>query len=110
MFFYHQFPSTNTSASGQAAPADGGALSMIEQQLQLQQEQNDLDKLTARAQWIETVLAVIAAFATAFGVGEAIGKSLGIRKRRIEARRALGLEKPKTAQQKKQSAENLAAQ
>jgi len=108
MFFYHQFPSTNTSASGQAAPADSGALSMIEQQLQ--QEQNDLDKLTARAQWIETVLAVIAAFATAFGVGEAIGKSLGIRKRRIEARRALGLEKPKTAQQKKQAAENLAAQ
>jgi len=108
MFFYHQFPSTNTSASGQAAPADSSALSMIEQQLQ--QEQNDLDKLTARAQWIETVLAVIAAFATAFGVGEAIGKSLGIRKRRIEARRALGLEKPKTAQQKKQAAENLAAQ
>lgn len=102
------YPSTVTPSAQAAPSSEPNVLTQIEQQIQ--QEQQDLDRLAARAQFIETLLAIIAAFATAFGVGEAIGKSLGIRRRRIEARRALGLEKPKTTEQKKQAAQSLASQ
>lgn len=51
-------------------------------QRRLALEQAELNKLADRAQVIETTLAIIAAFSTAFGVGEAIGKAFGIRRRR----------------------------
>ena len=73
--------------SGQAG--SGETMTPVERELSAEEAATraELQRLENRAERIEMVFAIIAAFGTAFGVGEALGKGLGIRRRRLEAKK-----------------------